>query len=74
MEKKRIETKEQWEAHKKVSQDFKNWQEKALEEWNDGFKAFRKGFFKAYFWFLLLIIPIIIIVVVVLAVVNNLMS
>ena len=75
MEKKRLESKEQWDAYKnKVSQDFKNFQEKAKQDWNDGFKTFRKGFFKAYFWFLLLTIPILIIVVAVLAVVSRLLG
>lgn len=75
MEKKKIESKEQWDAYKnKISQDYKNWQEKTKQDWNDGVKAFRKGFFKAYFWFLLLTIPILIIVVVVLAVVTRLIG
>ena len=66
MEQRSLETKEQWDAHRqKVSQDFKNWQEKTQEKWNDGLKTFRKGFFRAYLWLLLLIIPIIVILVVV---------
>lgn len=73
MEKTRIESKEQWETYKnKVSQDFKNFQEKAKEDWNDGLKSFRKGFFKAYFWFLVLTIPILIIVIVVLWILSQL--
>jgi hypothetical protein len=66
MEARSLETKEQWEAHrKKISNDFKNWQDKTQEKWNDGLKAFRKGFFRAYLWLFLLIIPIIVILVVV---------
>ena len=39
MEKKKIESKEQWDAYiNKVSQDFKNFQEKAKQDWNDGVK------------------------------------
>ena len=75
MEKKKIESKEQWDAYKnKVSQDYNNWQEKTKQDWSDGVKAFRKGFFKAYGWFLLLTLPILIIVVVVLAVVSRLIG
>ena len=66
IEQRRLETKEQLDTYKKkVSQDFKNWQEKTRQEWRDGVKTFRRGFFKAYLWVLLLIIPIIIILVVV---------
>ncbi len=75
MEKKKIESKEQWDAYKnKVSQDLKTWQEKTKQDWNDGVKAFKVGFFKTYFWFLLLTIPILIIVVIVLAVVSRLLG
>ena len=73
MEKKRIESKEQWDAYKdKVNQDFKNFQENAKQNWNDGLKTFRKGFFKAYFWFLILTIPILIIVIVALWILSQL--
>ncbi|MFX0000547.1 MAG: hypothetical protein ACFE9Q_10125 [Candidatus Hodarchaeota archaeon] len=73
MEQRNLETKEQWETRKsKIQQDIKNWQEKTQKEWKDGVKAFRKGFFKAYFWFLVLTIPILIIVLVTLAVVFKL--
>ena len=66
MDQRRMETKEQWDAHKrKITQDFKNWQEKTQQKWEDGLKAVRKGFFRAYLWVLLLIIPIIVILVVV---------
>jgi hypothetical protein len=75
MEKKRIESKEQWNAYKnKISKDFKNFQEKSKQDWMDGIKTLRKGFFRAYFWFLLLTIPIIIIVVIVLAVMSRLLG
>lgn len=66
MDQRRMETKEQWDAHKrKITQDFKNWQEKTQQKWEDGLKVVRKGFFRAYLWILLLIIPIIVILVVV---------
>ncbi|GAG82694.1 unnamed protein product, partial [marine sediment metagenome] len=72
MEKKKIESKEQWDAYKnKVSQDLKTWQEKTKQDWNDGVKTFKQGFFKVYWRFLVLTIPILIIVVIVLAVVNR---
>ncbi|MBY8990302.1 MAG: hypothetical protein KGD58_06070 [Candidatus Lokiarchaeota archaeon] len=75
MEKKKIESKEQWDAYtSKVSQDFKNWQEKTKDDWNSGLNSFKKGFFKVYFWFLLLTIPLLIIVVIVLAVVSRLLG
>lgn len=75
MEQRRLETKEQWDAHKKkISQDFKNWQEKTQEKWEDGLKTFRKGFFRAYLWVLLLIIPILVIVIVVFAVMRWLLG
>jgi hypothetical protein len=72
IEKSKIETKEQLNAYKeKVKQDFKKWEEKAREEWQEGIKSFRKGFFKAYFWALLLILPVLIIIIVVLVIVNR---
>ncbi len=75
MEKRKIESKEQWNAHtQKINQDFKNWQEKTKQEWKDGVGSFRKGFFKAYFWFLVLTIPIIVIIIVIVAIVNNLLG
>ena len=75
MEKRKIETEEQMEVHKKkISQDFKNWQDKTKQNWEDGVSSFRKGFLKAYLWILLLIIPILIIVVAVFAVITNLMN
>jgi hypothetical protein len=73
IEKRKIESKEQWDAHtQKINQDFKNWQEKTKQEWKEGVGSFRRGFFKAYFWFLVLTIPIIVIIIVVVALVNNL--
>jgi hypothetical protein len=73
MEKRKLESKEQWEIYKhKVSQDFKNFQEKAKQEWKEGVKTFRKGFFRAYFWFLLLTIPILVIVIIVLWILSQL--
>ena len=75
MEKRRLETKEQWDAHtKKVKEDINKWQDKTRQDWNDGFKSIRRGFFKAYFWALLLILPIVIIIIVILAVVNSLLG
>ena len=73
IEQRNLETKEQWETRKsKIQQDIKNWQEKTKKDWDDGLKSFRRGFFKAYFWFLVLTIPILIIVLVTLAVVFKL--
>jgi len=66
IEQRNIETKEQWDAHKqKIGQDYKNWQEKTQQKWEEGVKAVRKGFFRAYLWALLLIIPVLVIVIIV---------
>ncbi|MHA2035081.1 MAG: hypothetical protein ACW972_08050 [Promethearchaeota archaeon] len=70
IEKRKIESKDQWEAHKnKVSQDFKDWQEKTKQDWKNGVATFRKGFFKAYLWFWALTLPILIVVIIVIVLV-----
>ncbi|MFW9989384.1 MAG: hypothetical protein ACFFC3_12075 [Candidatus Odinarchaeota archaeon] len=74
MEQRNLETKEQWEARKaKIQQDIKSWQHKTEKEWNDGVKAFRRGFFKAYIWAIIIILPIIVIVIIVLWLMNSLL-
>ncbi len=71
IQRRRLESKEQWDNYKnKVSQDFKDWQEKTKKDWNEGLKSFRKGFLKVYLWILLLIIPIIVILVVVIRIIG----
>ena len=73
MEQMNLETKEQWENRKsKIQQDIKNWQDNTKQEWNDGVKAIRKGFFRAYLWALIIILPTVIIIVVILALVSGL--
>ncbi len=75
MEQRNLETKEQWETRKgKIQQDIKSWQQKTEKEWNDGVKAFRKGFFKAYIWAIIVILPIVLIVIIVLYVINKLLG
>ena len=75
MEQRSLETKEQWEASKsKIQQEIKNWHENTKQEWNDGVKSFRRGFFKAYLWALIIILPMVIIIVVILAVVSRLLG
>ncbi|MFX1500103.1 MAG: hypothetical protein ACFFDH_03965 [Promethearchaeota archaeon] len=74
MEQRNLETKEQWEARKsKIQQEIKNWQDKTEKEWNDGVKAFRRGFLKAYIWALIIILPIIVLVIIVLWLMNRLL-
>ncbi|KKK40646.1 hypothetical protein LCGC14_0959870 [marine sediment metagenome] len=75
IKKRKIETIEQFDAHKKkIGEDFNNWKEKTKKDWNDGVASVRKGFFKAYFWFLVLTIPILIIVIVVFVIINSLIG
>jgi len=73
MEQMNLETKEQWENRKsKIQQDIKSWQDNTKKEWNDGVKAIRKGFFRAYLWALIIILPMVIIIIVILALVSGL--
>ena len=75
MEQRSLETKEQLEASKsKIQQEIKNWQDNTKQEWNDGVKSFRRGFFKAYLWALIIILPMVVIIVVILAVVSRLLG
>ena len=75
IEQQRLETKEQWEARKsKIQQEIKSWQEKTEKDWNEGVKAFRRGFFKAYIWAIIIILPVVLIVIIVLYIINRLLG
>jgi len=74
IEKRKIESKEQWDAHKKkVNQDFKEWQDKTKQDWKNGVSSIKKGFFRAYLWFWALTLPILIVIIIVIVIVSNLM-
>lgn len=73
MEQMNLETKEQWENRKsKIQQDIKNWQDNTKQEWNEGVKSIRKGFFRAYLWALIIILPMVFIIILILALVSGL--